>query len=56
MIELADAGIGIIVISSELPELLALCDRILVLARGRIADEFTKSEANEQRYMLAATG
>ena len=56
MVELADAGIGIIVISSELPELLALCDRILVLARGRIADEFSKAEANEQRYMLAATG
>jgi ABC-type sugar transport system ATPase subunit len=56
MTELADAGIGMVVISSELPELLALCDRILVLSRGRIADEFTKADANEQRYMLAATG
>lgn len=56
MTELADAGIGIVVISSELPELLALCDRILVLARGRVADEFSKAEANEARYMLAATG
>jgi len=56
MMELADAGIGIVVISSELPELLALCDRILVLARGRVADEFTKADANEKRYMLAATG
>jgi ABC-type sugar transport system ATPase subunit len=36
--------------------MLALCDRILVLARGRVADEFTKADANEQRYMLAATG
>lgn len=56
MFELADAGIGMVVISSELPELLALSDRILVLARGRVADEFTKADANEQRYMLAATG
>ncbi len=29
---------------------------IPMLARGRVADEFTKAEANEQRYMLAATG
>jgi ABC-type sugar transport system ATPase subunit len=56
MMGLADAGIGIVVISSELPEMLALCDRILVLARGRVTDEFTKADANEQRYMLAATG
>lgn len=56
IVSLADRGIGIIVISSDLPELLALCDRIIVLARGRVADEFPKAEANEQRVMLAATG
>ena len=56
MISLADKGIAIVVISSELPELLALCDRIIVLARGKITDQFSKAEANEERYMLAATG
>jgi ABC-type sugar transport system ATPase subunit len=56
IVALADQGIGIVVISSDLPELLALCDRIVVLARGRVAAEFTKAEASEQRVMLAATG
>jgi ABC-type sugar transport system ATPase subunit len=48
-------GLSLIVISSELPELLGLCDRFIVLARGRIADEFTRAEASEQRLMRAAT-
>ncbi|MFC1462505.1 sugar ABC transporter ATP-binding protein [Verrucomicrobiota bacterium] len=56
MYALAAEGIGLVVISSELPELLSLCDRVIVLAQGRIADEFTKTEASEQRLMLAATG
>jgi ABC-type sugar transport system ATPase subunit len=51
---LADEGIGVVVISSDLPELLALCDRFLVLARGNFAAEFSKTEASEQRIMLAA--
>jgi len=56
IMSLAGQGIALVVISSELPELLALSDRIIVLARGRIVDQFTKAEANEQRLMLAATG
>ncbi len=48
-------GLGIIVTSSELPELLTLCDRILVLCEGRITGEFTRAEATEQRIMEAAT-
>ncbi|HEX3998766.1 MAG TPA: sugar ABC transporter ATP-binding protein [Pirellulales bacterium] len=48
-------GLGIIVTSSELPELLTLCDRILVLCEGRITAEFTRAEATEQRIMEAAT-
>jgi ABC-type sugar transport system ATPase subunit len=55
MQELALQGISIIMISSELPELLAMCDRFVVLAEGRVADEFPKAEANEHRVMLAAT-
>ena len=48
-------GLGIIVTSSELPELLTVCDRILVLCEGRVTGEFARSEASEQRIMEAAT-
>lgn len=48
-------GLGILLTSSELPELLALCDRILVLCEGRQTGEFSRSEATEQRIMEAAT-
>ena len=48
-------GLGIIVTSSELPELLTLCDRIVVLCEGRVTGELTRSEATEQRIMELAT-
>lgn len=48
-------GLGIIVTSSELPELLTLCDRILVLCEGRMTGEFSRADATEQRIMEAAT-
>jgi ABC-type sugar transport system ATPase subunit len=55
MDQLCRTGLGIIVTSSELPELLTLCDRILVLCEGRQTGEFTRAEANEQKIMEAAT-
>jgi ribose transport system ATP-binding protein len=55
MDQLCRDGLGIIVTSSELPELLILCDRILVLCEGRLTAEFTRQEASEQRIMEAAT-
>ena len=55
MMELVRDGMALVVISSELPELTALCDRFIVLAGMRIADRFPKAEASEQRIMLAAT-
>ncbi|MCL4425533.1 MAG: sugar ABC transporter ATP-binding protein [Actinobacteria bacterium] len=55
MMELVRQGISLVVISSELPELLALCDRFIVLAGGKIRDQFTKAEASEHRVMMAAT-
>jgi ABC-type sugar transport system ATPase subunit len=55
MDELCRQGLGILVTSSELPELLTLCDRILVLCEGRLTGEFARCEANEQRIMEAAT-
>ncbi len=56
MAELARQGVGIVMISSELPELLAMCDRFITLAEGRIVDEFAKSDASAGRIMSAATG
>src|SRR5262249_29581599 len=55
MDRLCREGLGIIVTSSELPELLTVCDRILVLCEGRLTAEFSRSEATEQRIMEAAT-
>jgi ribose transport system ATP-binding protein len=55
MDELCRKGLGIIVTSSELPELLTVSDRILVLCEGRQTGEFVRSEATEQRIMEAAT-
>ncbi len=55
MDRLCRQGLGIIVTSSELPELLALCDRILVLSEGRLTGELRRDEATEQRIMELAT-
>ncbi len=48
-------GIGIIITSSELPELLTVSDRVLVLSEGRLTAEFTRAEATEHKIMEAAT-
>jgi ABC-type sugar transport system ATPase subunit len=48
-------GLAVIVTSSELPELLTLSDRIVVLCEGRLTGHFTRVEATEQRIMEAAT-
>ena len=48
---LADAGKGVIVISSELPELLGICDRIYTLSQGRITGEVARKDATQERLM-----
>ncbi len=53
--QLARDGLCVLMASSELPELLLLCDRILVLSEGRLTAEFTAAEATEQAIMEAAT-
>jgi putative multiple sugar transport system ATP-binding protein len=53
--ELAKAGNAVIVISSELPELLGLCDRIYTLAEGRITGEFVAGEATQELLMRRMT-
>src|SRR5262249_51219993 len=52
--ELAHEGLAIVLASSELPEILALADRILVLADGRVTAEFGRSEATEEKLLVAA--
>jgi ribose transport system ATP-binding protein len=52
--ELAEAGMGVILVSSELPEILAISDRILVMAEGSITAEFKTVEATENSILKAA--
>ena len=55
--ELADAGVPILMISSDLPEVLALADRIVVMRHGHVAGELNRGEASEEKIMhLAALG
>jgi len=52
--ELARAGLGLIVVSSELPEVLALADRVLVMCEGRVTAELPRAEATPERVLQAA--
>lgn len=54
--KLAQQGMGIIVVSSDLPEVLAMSDRIIVVREGKISGEFTREEANQELVIQAATG
>jgi ABC-type sugar transport system ATPase subunit len=52
---LAQEGKGFLLVSSEMPELLAVCDRIYVLCDGRLTGEFDRSDFNQEAIMEAAT-
>jgi rhamnose transport system ATP-binding protein len=54
--DLAGSGLAIILISSELPEVLAMADQVIVLHEGRVTGTFARSEATQERVMFAATG
>jgi rhamnose transport system ATP-binding protein len=54
--ELAAQGVAILMISSELPEVLGMADRVLVVREGRLVAEFGRADADEERVVLAATG
>lgn len=56
MNELTEKGVAIIMISSELPEILGVSDRIMVIHEGKITRTFERHEANQEKIMLAATG
>ncbi|HZT15584.1 MAG TPA: sugar ABC transporter ATP-binding protein [Gaiellaceae bacterium] len=54
--ELASQGVAVLMISSELPEVLGMADRIVVLFEGRVTREFARADADEDAIMSAATG
>ena len=56
MTELAEEGKGVIMISSELPELLGMCDRIYVVANGEIAGQLGRKDFSQEAIMRLATG
>ena len=56
MDDLAKEGKAILLISSELEEVLSMADRVLVMREGRISGEFSRTEATQESVMTAATG
>jgi ABC-type sugar transport system ATPase subunit len=56
MSQLAQQGVAILMISSELPEILGMSDRVLVMSQGRLAGELTRADATQERIMALATG
>jgi rhamnose transport system ATP-binding protein len=54
--DLAAEGLAVLMISSELPEVLGMADRVLVMHEGRITGELARADADEERIMRAATG
>jgi len=54
--DLAGEGLAVLMVSSELPEVLGMADRVLVMYEGRVTGELSRAEADEERIMQAATG
>ncbi|AYO30134.1 sugar ABC transporter ATP-binding protein [Biomaibacter acetigenes] len=54
--ELVRSGVAIILISSDLPELIGMCDRIMVMYNGEIKKEFSRSEATQEKLLFYASG
>jgi ribose transport system ATP-binding protein len=55
MSKLAAEGIAILMISSELPEVLGMSDRIIVMHEGQMTGHFTHAEATQEKIIIAAT-
>jgi ABC-type sugar transport system ATPase subunit len=56
MDRLAAEGVGILLISSELPEIVGLSDRVLVMREGRVAGTFTRGELSQAEILACAVG
>ncbi len=55
MNKLVDEGVGVLMISSELPEVLGMSDRIVVMSEGALTGEYSKEEADQEKVMTSAT-
>jgi ABC-type sugar transport system ATPase subunit len=53
---LAEAGKGVLIVSSDLPEVIGMSDRVLALHRGRVAGEWSRDEVSQELVLAAATG
>jgi ABC-type sugar transport system ATPase subunit len=53
---MAGKGLAVIMVSSELPEILGMCDRVIVMHEGRKTKEFSREEASSDGIIKAATG
>ncbi|MFP7169289.1 xylose ABC transporter ATP-binding protein [Terribacillus sp. 7520-G] len=56
MNELVKEGVGIVLISSELPEVMGMSDRIIVMSEGTVAGEFLRDDVTQEKIMTCATG
>lgn len=54
--DLAEQGVSILIISSELPEILGMSDRVIVMRKGKVAGEFKTSQASEESLLACAAG
>jgi ribose transport system ATP-binding protein len=54
--ELAKNGIGVIMVSSEMPEIIGMCDRVIVMHEGSIKGIVSKEDINEEKIMFYASG
>ena len=54
--EMAADGLGVLFVSSETPELIGMCDRVIVMAKGRISGELVKAQLNEANVLKLAVG
>lgn len=52
--DLAKKGIGVIMVSSELPEILGVCDRVIVMCQGRVTGQLSREEATERKVLMLA--
>ena len=55
LFEMANAGIAVIAISSELPEILAISDRIVTMREGRVTGEILRADADQEKLMTLMT-
>lgn len=56
IVQLSESGVGIIFVSSELMEIIGMCDRVIVIHEGQITGEFDRNEASQEKLMHAAAG